>query len=97
MAFGDSLSDPGNLFVATAGATPPSPYFQGHFSNGVTWAERLSGAPLNFFTFAAGRPGSVDFAFGGARTDTAVPIRPASRTRSPATWRAAGPSAPPTS
>src|SRR4051794_29760433 len=69
VAFGDSLSDPGNLFLATGGAQPPAPYFQGHFSNGVTWVERLSGAPLNFFTYAPGRPGSVDFAFGGARTD----------------------------
>ncbi|WP_460452206.1 SGNH/GDSL hydrolase family protein [Alsobacter sp. SYSU BS001988] len=72
VAFGDSLSDPGNLFIATGGTTPPNPYDQGRFSNGLTWVERLSGAPLNFFTFAAGRPGSVDFAFGGARTDTTV-------------------------
>ncbi|MGA8585092.1 MAG: hypothetical protein WB715_14880 [Roseiarcus sp.] len=36
-AFGDSLSDAGNAFIATGGATPPFPYIGGHFSNGPTW------------------------------------------------------------
>ena len=68
---GDSLSDPGNVFAATRGATPPSPpYFEGRFSNGPVWSERLSGALR-----AQGRA-TGNVAFGGARavTDTdAVP------------------------
>ena len=39
--FGDSLSDPGNLFAATGGAFPPAPYFVGRVSNGPVWADYL--------------------------------------------------------
>jgi phospholipase/lecithinase/hemolysin len=40
--FGDSLSDVGNVFRATGGASPESPpYFQGHYSNGPIWVEQL--------------------------------------------------------
>lgn len=60
IAFGDSLSDSGNLFAATGGAIPPSPpYFNGRFSNGPVWVELLAaelGVPLQ------------DYAFGGALT-----------------------------
>ena len=56
VVFGDSLSDPGNLFALEGGAnTPPynnldqllipdSPYARGghHFSNGATWIEQLA-------------------------------------------------------
>ena len=63
---GDSLSDSGNLFAATsadpdADPTPTSPpYFEGRFSNGPVWAERVADA------FAAqGVPGG-NVAFGGA-------------------------------
>ena len=41
IAFGDSLSDNGNLYHNTG--TPPSPpYYNGRFSNGPTWIELLS-------------------------------------------------------
>jgi outer membrane lipase/esterase len=40
VAFGDSLSDNGNLFKNTG--QPPAPYFEGRFSNGPTWIELLS-------------------------------------------------------
>ena len=64
-AFGDSLSDPGNLFAATGGTTPASPpYFQGRFSNGPVWAETLTGAFLS-----AGKAAG-NFAFGGATAVT---------------------------
>jgi phospholipase/lecithinase/hemolysin len=66
-AFGDSLSDWGNLYGATlqaygaSGALPQADaYWQGHFSNGPVAVEVLAQA--------LGRP-LVDFAFGGARTD----------------------------
>ncbi|MEA5448960.1 SGNH/GDSL hydrolase family protein [Leptolyngbya sp. CCNP1308] len=38
--FGDSLSDPGNLFGLT-GFFPPFPYSEGRFSNGDLWADYL--------------------------------------------------------
>lgn len=63
--FGDSLSDPGNLFALTG--MPPVPYVNGHFSNGPTWAEMLA-SPDNTF-FSPGVGGNVNYAFGGARTD----------------------------
>jgi len=41
--FGDSFSDSGNAFAATRGFIPSDPpYFQGRFSNGPVWAERLA-------------------------------------------------------
>ncbi|NEQ25034.1 MAG: type I secretion C-terminal target domain-containing protein, partial [Microcoleus sp. SIO2G3] len=62
--FGDSLSDTGNLFRKTAGASPPSPpYFDGRFSNGALAVEQLAqslGLPLD---------SSTNFAIAGARTD----------------------------
>ncbi|HSM83104.1 MAG TPA: SGNH/GDSL hydrolase family protein [Nodosilinea sp.] len=39
--FGDSLSDPGNLFGLT-GFFPPFPYDQGRFSNGDLWVDYLA-------------------------------------------------------
>jgi cholinesterase len=56
-AYGDSLSDNGNLFAAIG--YPPAPYFNGRFSNGPVAVEQLAaqlGAPL------------IDFAWGGATT-----------------------------
>src|SRR6202041_1516226 len=55
VVYGDSLSDNGNLYAAIG--YPPSPYFQGRFSNGPVAAEQLAvalGVPL------------LDFAVGGA-------------------------------
>lgn len=40
VAFGDSLSDNGNLKAAIG--QPPAPYFDGRFSNGPTWIEIIS-------------------------------------------------------
>ncbi len=50
IAFGDSLSDNGNLFADTGGAVPPAPYWNGRFSNGPVWVEGLAaslGVPLD--------------------------------------------------
>ena len=58
IVFGDSLSDPGNLF-AQAGV-PGFPYFDGRFSSGPVWAEYATD------DFAV----SGNFAFGGARATT---------------------------
>ena len=72
VVFGDSLSDNGNLYAATLGAQPASPpYYQGRFSNGPVFTELLG--------FTAGRSaagasvtGSINYAYGGARTDFSV-------------------------
>ena len=80
-AFGDSLSDAGNLSIATTamGATQPvsPPYFQEQygsisgniFSNGPTWAQNLSIA-LGLGTLKPSLIGGTDFAYGGAETGT---------------------------
>lgn len=78
-AFGDSLSDAGNLSNLTtlAGSTEPvsPPYFTQHyglisgnvFSNGPTWVQDLSTA-LGLGTLAPTLAGGTDFAYGGAET-----------------------------
>jgi phospholipase/lecithinase/hemolysin len=70
-AFGDSLSDAGNLFSESQGIAPVPPYVDGHFSNGPTWVEDLSqmlglGPMKPFLTSANG----TNYAFGGAQTGT---------------------------
>lgn len=72
VVFGDSLSDNGNLYAVTGGAQPLSPpYYQGRFSNGPVFTELLG---FNAGRYTAGAPvtGSVNYAFGGARTDAAA-------------------------
>jgi phospholipase/lecithinase/hemolysin len=64
-AFGDSLSDAGNLFIATG--VPGSPYFNGHFSNGPTWVEDLS-VKLGLGTLTPSLAGGNDFAYGAAQS-----------------------------
>ncbi|MGL5083014.1 MAG: SGNH/GDSL hydrolase family protein [Microcoleaceae cyanobacterium] len=68
--FGDSISDPGNLFNLTGGAIPDNPlFFEGRFSNGLTWVEQLTpqlGLSPSPFVGVAPSPDGVNFAFGGA-------------------------------
>jgi phospholipase/lecithinase/hemolysin len=68
-AFGDSLSDAGNLFAESESTIPLKPYVNGHFSNGPTWVEDLSqmlglGPMKPFLTSNDG----TNYAFGGAQT-----------------------------
>lgn len=59
--FGDSLTDPGNLYAATGGQVPPSPpYFEGQRSNGPVWAVHVAEA------FEAKGLDTGNFAFSGA-------------------------------
>ncbi len=66
--FGDSLSDTGNLFLATSGAIPVAPYFSGRFSNGPVWTDYLA-TSLGFSATPSLTTGN-NYAFGGARTGT---------------------------
>jgi phospholipase/lecithinase/hemolysin len=66
--FGDSLSDTGNIFIATGGAIPVAPYFNGRFSDGPVWIDHLAaglGLPSGAVPSFAG---GSNYAFGGART-----------------------------
>ena len=64
IAFGDSLSDTGNLFALTGNTYPPLPYYNGRFSNGPVAIEWLaSGLGLTGAKFD-------NWAIGGASTDT---------------------------
>lgn len=63
--FGDSLSDTGRVYELTRGGIPQSPpYYDGRFSNGPVWVERL--APL----IGSQPDQKTNFAYGGAETGT---------------------------
>jgi phospholipase/lecithinase/hemolysin len=64
-AFGDSLSDAGNAFIATGGAQPAPPYKNGEFSNGPVWVQDLAGS-LGLPPVTASLAGGTDYAVGGA-------------------------------
>jgi phospholipase/lecithinase/hemolysin len=62
--FGDSYCDVGNIFLATGGAEPAAPYYNGRFSNGPIWIEHVAGGlGLPMLPSLAG---GTDYAFGGA-------------------------------
>jgi phospholipase/lecithinase/hemolysin len=68
-AYGDSLSDNGNLFAAIG--YPPAPYFNGRFSNGPAAVEQLAatlGAPLVDFAYGGATSGIGNFIDGGNQT-----------------------------
>lgn len=82
-AFGDSLSDAGNLFQVTG--SPAAPYFMGHSSNGPTWVEDLS-LQLNLGKLTPSLLGGNDFAFAGAqsgKTDANPHFLPGTTTPNP--------------
>ena len=66
-AFGDSLSDVGNVYTASGGTIPISPYYDGRFSNGPNWVDDLS-AQLGLVAAKASARGGNDYAVGGAQT-----------------------------
>lgn len=67
VAFGDNLSDPGNVYYNTGREVPPPPYFNGRFSNGIIWIEHAS-AILEFPISTPTVIGGENYAFGGATT-----------------------------
>ena len=83
VSFGDSLSDTGNIFDVTSKTLnalllvilfpeldppiPPPPYFNGRFSNGPVWLERLT-EQLALDPAAPSERGGFNYAVGGATT-----------------------------
>ena len=67
VVFGDSLSDSGNVYAATKGTIPAPPYFQGRFSNGPVWVERLA-AKLGVPAPTPSETGGLDYAYVSAQT-----------------------------
>ena len=69
-AFGDSLSDSGNVYAATGGALPDNPLnFPGRFSNGPTWVEKMATDHLGLPAISPSLLGGTNHAWGGAWTD----------------------------
>ena len=71
--FGDSTSDTGNDLIASGGTTPdPNAFFEGRFSNGLVWVDRLALAfGVNLTPSLAATDvttQSINFAFGGSQT-----------------------------
>jgi len=66
--FGDSLSDTGNVSLATAGQVPVSPpYADRSFTNGPVWAQDLAHS-IGLPALQPSLAGGTDFAYGGAET-----------------------------
>jgi phospholipase/lecithinase/hemolysin len=65
--FGDSLSDVGNVYLATGKTKPASPYVNGQFSNGPLWVQDLA-ARLGLPALTPSLAGGSDYAFGHATT-----------------------------
>ena len=77
VVFGDSLSDNGNLYLASGRTQPLSPpYFQGRFSNGPVFTELLG---FNAANFNGPVTGSINLAYGGSRTDNTIAFPPGMR------------------
>jgi phospholipase/lecithinase/hemolysin len=68
-AFGDSLSDVGNVFSASGGLIPGAPYVNGQFSNGPVWVQDLASS-LGLAPLSPSLLGGNDYAYGGAETGT---------------------------
>ncbi len=66
--FGDSLSDTGNIYALTGGATPAAPYYAGRFSDGPVWVETLAAGLGMPGASTASLLGGNNYSFGGART-----------------------------
>jgi len=95
-AFGDSLTDTGNVYAVTGGTIPAPPYFNGRFSNGPVWIETLA-AQLGLPSGAApALMGGGNFAFGGARTGAQSSPVPGLLAQAVGLWGPANPVADPT-
>jgi phospholipase/lecithinase/hemolysin len=68
-AFGDSLSDVGNIYFLSSGTIPAAPYVNGQFSNGNVWVQDLASA-LGVGPLKASLLGGTDYAYGSAQSGT---------------------------
>jgi phospholipase/lecithinase/hemolysin len=66
-AFGDSLSDVGNIYTATSGAAPAAPYVNGQFTNGNVWVQDLA-SDLGLAPLKPSLLGGTDYAYGTAES-----------------------------
>src|SRR5271166_5113143 len=73
-AFGDSLSDTGNLFDSIG--LPAPPYSNGRFSNGPVWVEDLS-QKVGLGPVTPSVEGGNDYAWGEATTGYSGTLNPA--------------------
>jgi phospholipase/lecithinase/hemolysin len=93
--FGDSLSDVGNVFLATGGALPgPGGYLGGRFSNGPVWVEHLAAGLGHPAAAGPSLAGGNNYAFGGARTGTST-TPPGLLTQAVGLWGTSHPTADP--
>ncbi|MFT3816946.1 MAG: SGNH/GDSL hydrolase family protein [Rubrivivax sp.] len=69
--FGDSLSDVGNIKIASPNSVPNPPYPDGRFSDGLNWVDVLAAGLGLPSAGVASLAGGTNYAFGGARTGTA--------------------------
>ena len=70
-AFGDSLSDTGNVSTLTFGLVPRPPSWNGRFSNRPVWVEDLASS-LGAGPLRPSLQGGTDFAYGGGETGTTL-------------------------
>ena len=66
-AFGDSLSDAGNVYTATLGQVPSAPYSDGRFSNGNVWVQDLA-QNMGLPPLQPSLRGGTDYAYGAGQT-----------------------------
>jgi phospholipase/lecithinase/hemolysin len=66
-AFGDSLTDVGNIYTATGGSAPAAPYVNGQFTNGNVWVQDLA-SDLGLAPLEPSLLGGKDFAYGTAES-----------------------------
>jgi len=71
-AFGDSLTDTGNIATASLGRVPVSPsYADGRFSNGALWIDQVAAA--YGLQMKPSLAGGTNYAYGGATTGGILP------------------------
>lgn len=74
------LVDNGNLFRLTGNQVPPTPYFQGRFSNGPVWSEILGSefqiVPASTINYAVGGSTSGNVNSLSAALDAQLPSLP---------------------
>jgi phospholipase/lecithinase/hemolysin len=70
-AFGDSLSDVGNAYLATNPHIPGPPYFDMQFSNGNVWVQDLA-LDLGLNPLTPSLAGGTDYAVGSAQSGTTL-------------------------